>query len=310
MLVLCFLGLGLVGYGVWRGNLPPRPGARNAQQQLNKNLIAALAERGEKSYFHGWFKQNLCEMIERYAIGGDGPQTLLVGDSHTHMLAPRIHELLNDGGKGARGAVLITREGACPLPGLTSPTRPFAQNLIPVMMQEVASNPAIDRVVIVAFWPHYFSECWKRPRGDRYFINDVALNLPEGQEMALSALGDMVSQLVDGGKQVTVVLTVPWGKELDPRSGYRRGFLGGLERTTQPPLTVATFRQRHGLLNDAIATIARASGADVIDPVDSLQMNGMCIFEDDDAPIRQDSNHLRAGFSRRHATYIDSVISP
>jgi hypothetical protein len=177
------------------------------------------------------------------------------------------------------------------------------------MMKEVASNPAIDRVVIVAFWPHYFSECWKSPRGDRYFINGVALNLPEGQEMALSALGAMVRQLVDGGKKVTVVLTVPFGEELSPRSGYRRSFLGGLERTTQP-LSVVTFRQRHGQLNDAIATIASASGADVIDPVESLQINGVCIFADENGPIRFDDNHLRAEFARRHATYIDSVISP
>jgi hypothetical protein len=135
------------------------------------------------------------------------------------------------------------------------------------------------------------------------------LNVPEGQEMALSALGDMVRQLVEGGKQVTVVLTVPFGEELDPRSGYRRGFLGGLERTKQP-LTVATFRGRHGSLNEAIAKIARASGADVIDPVESLQANGVCIFEDDNGPIRFDDNHLRAEFARWHATYIDAVICP
>jgi peptidoglycan/LPS O-acetylase OafA/YrhL len=305
MLVLCFLGLGLVGYGVWRGNLPPRPGARNA----HKHLDAAIAERGRSQRFQGWPENMVCEMIERHAIGGDGPQTLVVGDSHAAMLATRIHELLHDGGKDARGAALLVRAGACPLPGLTSPTRQFAENLIPVMMKEVASNPAIDRVVIVAFWSHYFSQCWKSPGGDRYFINGVALNLPEGQEMALSALGAMVRQLVDGGKQVTVVLTVPFGEGLDPRSGYRRGFLGGLERTTQP-LTVANFRRRHGPLNDAIATIARANGADVIDPVDSLQINGVCIFEDENGPIRFDDSHLRVEFSRRHATYIDALISP
>ncbi|NQW47320.1 MAG: acyltransferase, partial [Planctomycetes bacterium] len=266
LLVLCFLGLGVVGYGVWRGNLPPPSGVRKARQHLN----AALAELKNTGHFQGWQNPQLCDGIPRWTIGGDGPQTLVVGDSHGHMLAPRIHELLHDGGKSSRGAVIVTKAGACPLPGITSPTREFAENLIPMMRKEVASNPAIDRVVIVALWPHYFSECWKSPRGDQYFIDGVALNLPEGQEMALSALGAMVRQLVAGGKKVTVVLTVPFGKELSPRSGYRRSFLGGLERTTQP-LSVATFRQRHGQLNDAIATIARASGADVIDPVESLQ---------------------------------------
>jgi peptidoglycan/LPS O-acetylase OafA/YrhL len=304
VLVLAFLGFGLVGYGVWRGDLPPRPGVMNAQQHLD----AALAEQKNTGHFQGWPKPVLCDGIPRFAIGGDGPQTLVVGDSHAHMLAPRIHELLHDHGKGSRGAVVISKAGACPLPGLTSPTRPFAANLIPVMMREVSSNPAIDRVVIVAFWPHYFTECWKKKR-DRYLINGIALNLPEGSEMAMSALGDMVSQLVDGGKQVTVLLTVPFGEEVNPRSGYRRGFLGGLERATQP-LTVATFRDRHGPLNDRIATIARANGADVIDPLASLQFDGVCIRDDENGPIRFDDNHLRAGFSRRHATFIDAMMEP
>ena len=304
LLMFCFLGLGLVGYGVWQGSLPPRPGVMNAQQQLD----AALAELKNTQHFQSWPKPSVCDEVPRFAIGGDGPQTLVVGDSHAHMLAPRIYELLDDHGKGTRGAVVISKAGVCPLPGLTSPTRQFAENLIPVMMKELSSNPAIDRVVIVACWPHYFSECWKA-KGDQYFIDAVALNVPEGQELALSALGGMVSQLVAGGKKVTVVLTVPFGEELNPRSGYRRRFLGGLERMTQP-LTVATFLGRHGPLNDRIATIARANGADVIDPVASLQVNGVCIFEDENGPIRFDSNHLRTGFSRRHATYIDAVMTP
>jgi len=125
----------------------------------------------------------------------------------------------------------------------------------------------------------------------------------------MAALGDMVAQLVNGGKQVTVLLTVPFGTELNPRSGYRRGFLGGLERTTQP-LTVETFRRRHGPLNDRIAAIARASGADVIDPVDTLQIDGVCINDDANGPIRFDESHLRAGFTRRHATFIDALMAP
>ncbi|MEI7861619.1 MAG: acyltransferase family protein, partial [Planctomycetota bacterium] len=306
ILVLCFLGLGGMGYGVWRGALPPRPGILKSQQ----NLDAAIAELKVINHLQGWPSNTISAGIFRHSIGGDGSQTLVVGDSHAAMVASRIHELIQDPGIGNRGAVLMVRAAVCPLPGIASPTQQFSENLIPSMMKEVSSNPAIDRVVIVAFWPHYFSECWKAKKGgDKYFINGVALNLPEGQEMALSALGVMVRQLVASGKKVTVVLTVPFGQELSPRSGYRRSFLGGFERTTQP-LPVATFRRRHGLLNDAIATTARAGGADVIDPVESLQVNGVCIFEDENGPIRFDSNHLRAEFSRRHATYIDSVISP
>jgi peptidoglycan/LPS O-acetylase OafA/YrhL len=304
VLVVAFLGVGLAGFCVWRGILTPRPGVIIA----HKGLDAALAEQNKTGYFERWQEQPLREGIRRFFVGGDGPQTLLVGDSHAHMLAPRIDELLHEHTTGMRGAIFLTKAGACPLPGLTSPTRQFAENLVPVMREEVSSNPAIDRVVIGAFWPFYFSECWKG-KSDQYFVNRVALNLPEGQEMAMAALGDMVAQLVNGGKQVTVLLTVPFGTELNPRSGYRRGFLGGLERTTQP-LTVETFRRSHGPLNDRIAAIARASGADVIDPLDTLQIDGVCINDDENGPIRFDESHLRAGFTRRHATFIDALMAP
>lgn len=84
------------------------------------------------------------------------------------------------------GAIFLTKAGACPLPGLTSPTRQFAENLVPVMREEMSSNPAIDHFVIATFWPFYFSECWKG-KSDQYFVNRVALNLPVGQEMAMAA---------------------------------------------------------------------------------------------------------------------------
>ena len=124
----------------------------------------------------------------------------------------------------------------------------------------------------------------------------------------MEAFGDMVAQLVNGGKQVTVLLTVPFGAELNPRSGYSRGFLGALELKTQP-LTVEAFRRRHGPLNDRISAIARANGADVIDPVGTLQIDGVCITDDENGPIRFDTNHLRADFTRRHATFIDALMA-
>jgi hypothetical protein len=47
----------------------------------------------------------------------------------------------------------------------------------------------------------------------------------------------------------------------------------------------------------------------VIDPLASLQVNGVCITDDENGPIRFDSSHLRTGFSRRHATYIDATLA-
>jgi len=60
-----------------------------------------------------------------------------------------------------------------------------------------------------------------------------------------------------------------------------------------------------------IASVAKQNGAEVIDPMDYLCTNGVCIAEDmDGIPIRYDDGHLRPGYVRDHVKYLDFTVEP
>ncbi len=76
------------------------------------------------------------------------------------------------------------------------------------------------------------------------------------------------------------------------------------------PLTVDDFRTLTTQYHiDELAAVAKANGADVIDPVPFLARDGICISTDDDGPIRYDNMHIRPEFARDHVTYLDATVA-
>lgn len=295
LLLAGFVILGGLGVGIWRGAIPPRPLSKD-MQQVNDAI------RDVRHAFPD-FRHKRVQGINHLTIGGAGPQTLFVGDSHMAMYAPRIHDLLVGNTQAARGGILIWCGGACPLPRVQRSDKRSAQNLMAVVEEELRTNQAIDRVVIAAAWPMYFLT-----GNTRFSIDQASLGTPEGRRMALAEFGAMISRLVGSGKQVSVVLAVPMGPEVDPSKMYPRSFLGiGAVRT--PPLTVEAFLEKHGEAIRQLAAVAKANGATVIDPIPSLSRKGVCIDTNDDGPIRLDASHFRAKFVRENITYLDGTMA-
>ena len=75
-------------------------------------------------------------------------------------------------------------------------------------------------------------------------------------------------------------------------------------------LTKESFLKEHGSLLAEIAAVARKNGAEVIDPLDYLCTNGICIAEDEKGvPIRFDDGHLCPGYVRDHVKYLDQTVA-
>jgi hypothetical protein len=219
-----------------------------------------------------------------------------------YMYAPRFQELLHDGGAEARGAIFITRGACCPIPGVRQADLPASENLVPVFEEELRTNPNIDRVVIAAIWHNYLA------RGSKSIIEGIPLGSEEGRQKAIEAFGGMVGRIVASGKRVVVVLAVPSGAGVDPNQMLTRTFLGGQD--FQPvTLTEELFRKVHGPQIDELASVAKANGAHLIDPLQFLCRDGMCMNTNEDGPIRSDRSHLRVVFVRNHVTYLDATVS-
>ena len=138
----------------------------------------------------------------------------------------------------------------------------------------------------------------------------MPLDSDEGKKKALSKLDSFVKSIINQGKKVYLVLNIPTGLELDPKGIYPRNFRGSGE-SKQKILTKDSFLNENGALLSEIASVARRNGAKVIDPLDYLCTNGVCIAEDENGiPIRFDDGHLRPGYVREHVKYLDETVAP
>jgi peptidoglycan/LPS O-acetylase OafA/YrhL len=299
LLLIGFLALGGLGAAIWKGKLPPKPPSREVQQ-----VNQAIAEGQQQwALFSEGYRRTSKQGIGIWQIGGKGRQTLFFGDSTIMMLAPRIQKLLNSNVEDSRGATFIVGGGLCPVPGARRPSRLYHENLIPVFEEELQTNPAIDRVVISGLWKYLFST------GTGWSVSDVSMGTEAGRNKAFAALGQMIDRLVKSGKQVTVLLAVPQGPQLDPKNMFARSFLGGRE-VHVTPLPIDEFRtMAPGSHLDELAAVAKANGAEVIEPVAFLSRDGICISTDDNGPIRYDDLHLRAQYVRDQVMYLDATVA-
>jgi hypothetical protein len=74
-------------------------------------------------------------------------------------------------------------------------------------------------------------------------------------------------------------------------------------------LTKEFFLNENGILLGSISEVAKKNCAEVIDPMDYLCTNGICIAEDEnEVPIRFDDAHLRSGYVKDHVKYLDRTV--
>ena len=296
VLVGAFILTGLIGFLIANGLIPA------AVPPKIQKLSAALSDKDWTKGLEVLFSKKTLLMNK---AGGDGPKTLFFGDSNTQMYGPRITKLLSENKGQTRGAIFLTCGGVPPIPNVTVENRSDeCRGLIEKFNEVISSDSTIDRVVIAALWQGYFKAA------STYQYKDYPMGERAGRDAALHELGLMIRGLVSRGKTVTLVLSVPSGSKLEPRGWYGRTFYGVYDVKTPRRLKSAEFLQHCGEMLKSLAEIAKANGATVIDPMDSLTSDGFCIGENDDGPIRHDACHLRSGFVREHVKYLDDTVAP
>jgi hypothetical protein len=238
-----------------------------------------------------------------YKTGGDGNQTLFIGDSNAQQYAPRISKLISSNTGLQRGALFLTAGAVPPIDRVVNEEKPGCLVLMPKVHEVLANNPKIDRVVIAALWHGYFV-----PKS-RYRFENYSMDGTDGQEKALREISMEIHRIVSGGKKATVVLSIPTGDPLDPKRFYGRDFIG-VHSAAAGKLSREVFLKTNGKILSRIASVAKANGAEVIDPMDYLCTNGVCIAANEDGPICMDAFHLRPGYVREHVKYLDQTVAP
>ena len=294
-LVAAFLACALSGILIWKGTIPAK---------LPEHDCKVAAALDDKDFFEG----TDCDYktIGKFTVGNGMKKTLFVGDSNMEQYIPRIVSLHRGQPRGNRSAVFIVQPGILPVEGFLSSRRPAGEHLMPCVEQEVLSDSQIDRVVIAALW-------------NEYFLNPVSGNSIKGYKCSdprafasfTKEFANWIRKMRVQGKRVIVVMTVPCGEGLDPRSGFRRSFLGCGSHPAKG-FSRQEYLKRNEAISREIRQVASQSGAEIVDPVDFLcDGQGVCIAEDaDGVPIRYDSCHLRPGYVREHVKYLDFTVEP
>jgi hypothetical protein len=289
-----FLALGIYSLFVCTGFIPSKK-LSDQEKKIDK-------ARNEKYGVAGLVAIDHFKDITVSKIGEGGPVTVFVGDSNAQMYEARISTLIGNGFGAPREAIFIVNSGTPPLPDVQgNHHKPY--NLIGALQRVIDNNPRVDRVVFAARWVLYFD------KSKDYFLDAKKISEPEVMNLALSKFGAMIRKLVDSGKRVTVVLSIPSSRLLSPQNLYERDFFGEIS-TQSTVFTKAQFLDQHGAVRDKISYEAKSNGAEIIDPLDFLCVNGICQGENEDGPIYQDEGHLRRSFISKHAIYLDATIAP
>jgi hypothetical protein len=297
LLVAAFVAVGGMGLMAGFEWIPSR--YSNPQMKKINQVIQ------ERNMLSGWeqvkFKNGFC--MNR--IGGNGLQTVFFGDSNMQQYSPRLRELLKGNHSDERGVISIGEGGILPIRNVSLNQSPECGKMFEAFDEQLVSNPNIDRVVIAARWSFYFQ------KGSNWKIDGQdSIGQNPGKQKALDEIEKTFRVLRKLGKKVTLVLTIPTGQALDPKSSFTRGFMG-ISKRDRGVLTKEAFLKENGAILDEIASIAKRNGVEVIDPMDYLCLDGICIVEDEHGyPIHYDDAHLRPGYVRESVKYLDSTVQP
>jgi hypothetical protein len=296
-LVGAYLLTGSLGCLVWKGYLP------DSQSPDVKENLRWISDH---DYFAGLKSVAQEESISIAVIGRGTPRTLFLGDSHMQQYIPRLRRVIEDN-PNFRGdpAVCVTKEGVPAIPGITRDDWPACKNLIPVFFKVLKTHPQITNIVIASQWNRYLYQ----ESQEKYRVAGLPVGSKTGTEAAIRNLGLMIGELVQAGYHVTLMQNPPTGYALSPKGRIKRSFRGAYLEPVRP-CPVQSYLNQYGTVVDAIAGIARGSGASLFDPLPYLSTNGICLYSEHDSPLRFDECHLRPGYVREHAVFLDPLISP
>jgi peptidoglycan/LPS O-acetylase OafA/YrhL len=246
--------------------------------------------------------------IPAWAVGNsNAAETIFVGDSTMQQYYPRIRELIGHGLDIDRNRIVfLTYPGCLPIPGIArerdSKCAVFIDKALPAL-----NGRSVKRVVITALWTNHLKEA------DFYLRSEPEKLLRQSEEArdhAFNNLGTMVTELVQSGKSVFLILETPTSNAFDPAGMLPKG-LNRLHGTPLLPFdpTRAEINSRNGEVNKRIQDIALKAGAHVINPMDHLCGDAVCpVVTEQGIPIYYNYDHLRASYASTSATYIDEVF--
>jgi peptidoglycan/LPS O-acetylase OafA/YrhL len=223
-----------------------------------------------------------------WKIGSGRESIVFLGDSNAEQYFTRVRSLAHETGQ----SVIFATNGGCPpILGFHSKDAPRCEAFIPAAFHFAEMSPA-KTVVIAAQWFGYFSKASGAAERLRFY----------------ASIRQEVAELRSRGKAVFIVLNVPVGAAFSPTSRVTRHLFSIQLHGSRP--VPETINADSKSVSDSLKRIAREMDSISIDPFEFLCSKGFCLTTDKFGhPAYKDGYHLRAGFVRNSASFIDQVFS-
>ena len=281
----CGVGLGVFGFVVLAGHgLPQRiPAAIRAQVLANSAIRTQIAyppacRRNFRHVFDGQERAVECP------IGGQGSKTILFwGDSQIEQLYPLLSDMARDGVPADTRLIAITSGGCPPVPGLNSIAPGFDCAGFNQRAFLRAQKPDIDTVVFASA-PYPAASLCQTGAACRRFADTA-----EYEAHVAKAFAAQVQALADAHKKIIVILPFPSYSVAVPDYLNRMLALG------QEPSLRLSRAQHLAQTQDyaqALRTAAKAAGAEIIDPSETLCPDSTCLYQRDHVSLYSDASHL------------------
>lgn len=231
--------------------------------------------------------------------------TLFVGDSNVEQYYVRMDELIKNNPFGTNSIIFVTGGGCLPI--RNSPyddPHKHCSGLMDSAFDLASSEKNISTIVIAGMWNPYLAV------GDALTVKFGHGSRPYNE--ALSNLSLYIRDLIKLNKKIVLVLSTPFGHELDPKNMVLRGIehfprfftlrVGGISKKN--------LEDEYGLIQNDLRRIAEESGALVINPLDYLCNADKCLSVDAQGePMYKDAGHLRPKFVRNSVEYLDFTVT-
>jgi hypothetical protein len=237
--------------------------------------------------------------------------SLFIGDSNALHLFPRVEELITSAPKETNSAIFSIAVGCLPIPDTNySDASRGCSALMSRSLSFALNHPEIERVILSGNWyehlqgnGHYFEK-----NGIRYPI----FSQSNGYKLAIDALQRYIKELQRAGKKVYFILNIPIGKELHSKHLIDRSIthFPHVLSVRSGGLSYQMLTERYGQIRADLISMAKDSGATLIDPEHFLCHENICPSTDlSGSPIYIDSTHLHPAYVRKQAKFIDQTVN-
>jgi peptidoglycan/LPS O-acetylase OafA/YrhL len=245
--------------------------------------------------------------------------TLFIGDSHLQQYWPRVRWLVETHPEVARSAQFATYPACLPLPGVESLRQPRNCDGFLAWATGLAFRSDVDTVVFSAFWELYLLREHATDHRQGVFSSSDPLRRPlqlgsAATQLAFERFEHTIAQMVASGRRVFIVLSNPTSPRFNPTSRIPPQVRLSLHVPAtlivdRAPVDAADFERFVAPVMDRLRAIAARTGAKVLDPRSTLCDGMSCpAIGADGLPLYVDSNHTRASWARRGASFLDGAL--